>query len=191
VTVKWMFLIGVTPALLAGGCHSPRAIQTGPVDVIVEDGKAFPDDIAGRWKADTDGWELVFAPDGQIVSAVISLGRVRVVPGRTATVPTKSGGEGVFTPGRWTVHYAPDSDQLTVRIVMDRVRVEMGDTTIEGSGTDVFAGAIRPAEGAWQTQWTTFTHYTGRAPGRPPFDLSTDPTYGETKPLTFRKAADH
>ena len=189
VSVKWMFLICGVSALWAGGCNRPMGHRAGPVDVIVEGNKAFPSELAGRWKADTDGWEFVFAPNGQIVSAVISLGRVRVIPGQTTTVPTKSGGEGVFTPGRWTVHYAPGSGQLTVRIVMDHVRVEMGGNTIEGSSTDVFDGPIDPTASTWQMQWTTFTRYTGHAPGKPPFDLSTDPTYGETKPLTFRRVA--
>jgi len=185
-----MVLIGAVSALLAGGCHGPLENRAGPVEVIVEGNNSFPSDMAGRWKADEDGWELVFASDGRIVSAVIGLGRVPIIPGRTATVPTKGGGEGIFTPGPWTVHYAAGSGQLTVKIVMDHVRVEMGGNIIEGSSTDVFAGPIDPAKGTWQTQWTAFTRYTGRAPGKPPFDLSTDPTYGETKPLTFRKAAD-
>jgi hypothetical protein len=185
-----MFLICGVSALLAGGCNKSLDRRAGPVDVVVEGNTSFPSDLAGRWKADTDGWELVVAPDGRIVSAVISLGRVRVIPGQTTTLPTKGGGEGLFAPGQWTVHYAPPSNQLTVRIVMDRVRVEMAGNTIEGSSTDVFAGPINRAAGTWQAQWTTFTRYTGHAPGKPPFDLSTDPTYGETKPLAFRKVAD-
>ncbi len=189
MTVKWISLIFGVSSLLAGGCNKPMGNQAGPVDVIVEGNKPFPRELAGRWKADTDGWELVLAPNGRIESAVIGLGRVRVIPGRTTTVPTTSGGEGVFTSGRWTLHYAPSSGQLTVRIVMDHVRVEMGGNIIEGSSTDVFAGAVDLKAGTWQTQWTTFTRYTGRAPGKPPFDLSTDPTYGETKPLAFRRVA--
>ncbi len=187
---KWIFVVWGVSSLLTGGCHRPLDAAAGPVDVVVEGGKTFPGDIAGRWKADTDGWEFVFAPDGRIVSAVIGLGRVRVIPGRTTTIPTTSGGEGVFTPGKWIVHYAPGSDQLTLRIAMDRVRVEMAGNIVEGSSTDVFAGPVDLTQGMWQTQWTTFTHYTGHAPGRPAFDLSTDPTYGETKPLTFRKVTD-
>jgi len=189
VNVKWMFLICGVLSFLAGGCHRPLANQAGPVGVIVEGNKAFPGELAGQWKADTDGWELVFAADGRIVSAVISLGRVRVIPGQTTTVPTKSGGEGIFTPGQWTVHYLPSSGQLTVRIVMDHVRVEVGEGIMEGSSMDVFAGPVDPRADTWQTQWTTFTRYTVRAPGKPPFDLSTNPTYGETKPLLFRKVA--
>jgi len=185
-----MFLVCGLSTLLAGGCHKPLDRQAAGVDVVVEGSRAFPSDLAGRWKADEDGWEFVLAPDGRIVSVVISLGRVRVVPGRTTTVPTRSGAQGIFTPGQWAVNYAPDSGQLTVKIAMDRVRVEMGDSTIEGSSTDLFAGSIDPPRDTWQTLWTTFTKYTGHTPERPSFDLSTDPTYGETKPLTFRKVAD-
>lgn len=190
MNVKWMFLIWGASAMLAGGCHAIQGGTAEPVDVIVEGNKPFPADTAGRWRADEDGWEFVFAPDGRIVSARISFGRVAIVPGQTTTVPTKGGGEGVFTPGRWTVHDAPDSAQLTLKIVMAHVRVAMGDAVIEGSSTDVFAGPIDSVEGVWQTQWTTFTRYTARAPGKSPVDLSTDSANGETKPLTFRKVAD-
>jgi len=187
--LRWMF-VTFCLAVLVAGCHRPLKDSARAVDVIVEGDTTFPEDIAGRWQADQHGWEFVFAPDGQLLSAVISLGRVRVVPGQTTTVPTKSAGQAVFTPGRWTVHYLPDANELTVKIAMDHVQVEMGGSTIEGSSTDVFAGPIDPAQGTWQTLWTTFTKYTGHTPERPSFDLSTDPTYGETKPLTFRKVAD-
>ena len=187
---KWILLFWGLLVLLSGGCHKPIDKQTPAIDVVVEGNKAFPSDIAGRWRADEDGWEFVFAPDGRIVSAVISLGRVRVVPGQTATVPTRTGGQGVFTPGRWAVEYAPDSSQLTVKIAMDHVRVEMAGNVIEGSSTDVFAGPIDPVQGTWKTLWTTFTQYKGRTPEKPSFDLSTDPIYGETKPLVFRRIRD-
>ena len=190
MSAKYMFLVCGLSMLLAVGCHRPLDRQAAAVDVAVEGNRAFPSNIAGRWRADEDGWEFVLAPDGRIVSAVISLGRVRVVPGRTTTVPTRTGGQGIFAPGQWLVHYVPGSSQLTVKIAMDHVQVEMGGSTIEGSSTDVFAGPIDPAQGTWQTLWTTFTKYTGHTPERPSFDLSTDPTYGETKPLTFRKVAD-
>jgi hypothetical protein len=190
VTVKRVFLTCGVLALLSGGCHRPLDKPAGPVDVVVEGNRSLPSGITGRWKADADGWEFVLAPDGRIESAVISIGRVRVVPGRTTTATTKGGGDAIFAPGQWTVHYAPESGQLTVRIVMDRVRVEMGESTIEGSSTDVFAGPVNPQDGTWQTQWTTFARYIRHAPGKPPVDLSTDPTYGETKPLIFRKTAD-
>jgi hypothetical protein len=190
VNRKWMVLLCTLAVLPAGGCHSPQSGNVEPVDVIVDGGKPFSADLAGRWRADEDGWEFVLAPDGRIVSARISFGRVVVVPGQTTKVPAKGGGEGVFTPGQWTVHYSPDSAQLTLKIVMTHVRVAMSETVIEGSSTDVFVGSVDAADGLWQARWTTFTRYTAHTPGRLPVDLSTDPTDGETKPLVFRKVAD-
>ena len=185
-----MFLICSASMAIAGGCHKAVDRQAARVDVVVDGNKTLAGGIAGRWKADEDGWEFDLAPDGRILSAVIGLGRVRVVPGQTTTVPTRTGGQGTFTPGQWIVDYAPDSGQLTVKIAMDHVRVEMAGTTIEGSSTDVFAGPIDAAQGTWRTLWTTFTKYTGHTPEKSSFDLSTDPTYGETKPLIFRRVAD-
>lgn len=73
---------------------------------------------------------------------------------------------------------------------MAHVRVEMAGNIVEGSSTDTFVGTLDPAGRTWQTQWTTFTHYRGRTADNASFDLSTDPTYGDTKPLTFAKVDD-
>jgi hypothetical protein len=186
--VRWMF-VTFWLAVLVAGCRRPLTDSARAVDVIVEGNKAFPEDIAGGWRADQHGWEFVFAPDGQLLSAVISLGRVRVIPGQTTTLPTKSGDQAVFTPGRWTVHYLPDTSELTVKIAMDHVRIEMAGDILEGTSTDVFSGPIRPTDGVWQVQWTSFTRYKARTPTNISFDLSTRSEDGETLPLTFTKAA--
>jgi hypothetical protein len=175
-------------AILIGGCSRPLAYQPDTVKVAVEGGGEFPTILAGRWQAQQHGWEFQIEPDGRISSAVISFGRARVVPGQTTTMPTRSGNQAVFTPGPWLVHYAPSTRELTVRITMDHVRVEMAGNVVEGSSTDTFVGPVASTGHTWQTQWTTFTRYVGRSPERAAFDLSTDPTYGETRPLTFEKA---
>lgn len=184
--LKQVFLIGGL-ALLLMGCHRPLEERASGVKVVVEGGREFPDFLVGRWVADQHGWEIVLARDGRISSAVISLGRVRVTPGQTTTVPTKSGNEAIFTAGLWLVHYEPDTRTLTVKIVMDHVRVEMAGNILEGSSTDVFAGPVSPAGDTWQTEWTTFTRYTAHTPESTSFDMSTDPVYGETEPLLFHK----
>jgi hypothetical protein len=172
--------------LLSAGCHS--ATETAPgVNVVIEGPGTFPASVAGRWRADRDGWEFVFDSEGHIVSAVLGLGRVEVTPGHAVTLPTRSGGESVFEPGQWTVHYVPRTQQFTVNIALDHVRIDMAGTILEGRSTDVFSGAIAPADGVWQVQWTAFSRYTVQAPDQPPQELSTDETYGETKALTFQK----
>jgi len=171
-----------------GGCSRPVSRPAGAVDVMVEGPGAFPTTLAGRWQASRDGWELELEPDGQIAAAIVSLGRVRVIPGKTTTVPTVSGHEGVFTPGPWTVHYTPETRELTVRITLSHVRVEMAGNILEGSSTDTFVGPVDLVAGTWQTQWTTFTRYVAQTPDHQLIDLSTDPNCGETQSLTFRKA---
>jgi hypothetical protein len=169
------------------GCQSSSGAASSALSVQIEGQGQFPLAIAGRWKADRDGWEFEFAPDGRILSAVLSLGRVKIEPGKAVTVPTKGGGEGVFEPGDWTVHYVPGDGELTVKIGMDHVRVEMGGNTLEGAATDTFTGIISPADGVWQVNWTTLSDYTVHTPEGLKLNLATDPTYGETKPLTFEK----
>ncbi|OHB64804.1 MAG: hypothetical protein A2Y77_09470 [Planctomycetes bacterium RBG_13_62_9] len=185
-----MFAACAALALFGLGCS--RSLENRPKDVqvVIEGPGGFPLEMAGRWKADGPGWELVFAPDGRVLSAVLDFGQVEVVPGRTTTIPTKSGGKGVFTPGAWTVHYLPATRQLTVRIVMAHVRVEMAGNAIEGASTDVFVGPVEGAAGVWETQWTTFTRYKARTASRTSVDLSTEGLDGQTQPVTFRKTAD-
>ncbi len=169
------------------GCQSPGTGVRDNVQVITEGGEAFPASLAGRWEANLHGWEITFERDGRIASAVLSLGRVRVIPGRKTTVPTRGGGRGIFVPGPWTVHYVPATNQLTVKIVLDHVRVEMAGHVLEGRSVDTFSGTISAAEGVWQTQWTTFTQYKIHTEQEGDVELSTDPTYGETQALTFQK----
>lgn len=188
--MKWQWVLVLALwAILPGGCGRPQSSHADGAKVIVEGGGEFPGPLAGPWKAQQHGWEFAFEPDGRISSAIISLGRARVVPGQTTTVPTRSGDQGVFTPGPWTVHYVPGSRELTVRITMDHVRVEMAGNIVEGSSTDVFVGPVDPAGQTWRTQWTTFTQYVARTADHASVNLSTDPTYGETKPLIFEKTA--
>ncbi len=169
------------------GCQNPSAQPQRHQNVQVEGGGAFPPSLAGTWKADRDGWEFVIEPEGRISSAVISLGRVRVTPGESETLPTVEGGEGLFEPGEWTVHFDPDTGHLTVKIVMSHVRVGMAAAVLEGASTDTFTGPISPADDVWQVQWTNFSDYFLFMPDGTASELATDQTVGETHPLTFER----
>jgi hypothetical protein len=106
-----LILVYVLLVLAISGCQS-SAGNKRPVEVIVDGDGQFPDFLVGTWRADEGGWEFVFEPDGSISSAVISLGRTRMQPGRVTTVPTQLGGEGVYKPGLWTVQYSQESRDL-------------------------------------------------------------------------------
>ena len=118
--------LGVFPI---AGCP-PRIDDLPAVDVVVDDGGQFPEDLAGVWKADSGGWEIVIEPNGVISSAVVSLGRVRLKPGQTTVVPMKMGGKGVFQTGRWAVYYSNERRELTVEITIESFCVELGESVV-------------------------------------------------------------
>lgn len=177
-------------AMTVGGCGHTRSKEVAPVTVGTQDRSPFPAGLAGHWKSDRHGWEFVIEPDGRISSAVISLGRVQVYPGRTTTVTTVTGEQAVFTSGLWAIDYDPASRMLVVKIAMSRVRVPMGPQTLEGSSTDVFSGEVSPMMDTWQTQWTAFTDYRARTGASKSVELSTDKTYGDAQPLVFTRMPD-
>ena len=187
ITWALMAVLGVTAMMTVGGCAQPEDKPDVAMNVATEDGSVFPAALAGEWKSDRHGWQFVIEPDGRISAAVISLGRVRIAPGETASVPTISGAPAVFTPGPWTAHYDPTARMLTIKIAMSHIRVPMAQSVLEGSSADVFTGDVSPTMDVWQAQWTAFTDYTARTGESKPIDLSTDKTYGETQPLVFTK----
>jgi len=182
---KTFYLI-VASAFLLAGCQEMQNAETP--NVVVVGGEDFPPSLAGRWVSDRAGWQIVFDARGGITSVVLGLGQVEIVPGVKATVPTRGGGEGTFEPGPWTVDYEAETSRLTVKIVMDHIHIEMGSHVLDGKSGDVFSGPISATDGLWQTQWTAFTDYQVRTPDGESVTVATDPIYGETQPLTFRKS---
>jgi len=172
------------------GCNHPQTKSAEPVAVATQDGSPFPAALAGRWKSDRHGWEFVIEPDGRISSAVLSFGRIAVLPGQTTTLTTKTGEQATLTPGPWAIHYDPASGMLTIKIAMEHIHVPMTPNLLEGSSNDVFTGIVAPSMDTWQAGWTTFTSYKAHTADGQSTDLSTDKTYGETVALVFTKDAD-
>ncbi len=191
----WLCVAACVTASILGGCAAKPKPETKsksvqPMMVVTEDGSPFPAALAGRWVSDQQGWEFVFEPDGRIASAIIGLGRVRIVPGQTTSAATRANTQAVFTPGPWAVHYDPATRMLTVKITMDHVQVPMGPNLLEGSSTDTFVGVVSPAMNTWQAQWTAFTDYKARTSEGKSVDLATDDTHGQTETLVFVKSRD-
>ena len=181
---RLLVLLGCAVLLSAlAGCQNPNRA----VEVIIEGGGEFPEFLVGTWKADKDGWEFVFEPDGTISSAVISLGRIRVKPGQKTTLPMKKGGKGIFEPGQWLVHYAPAERELMVKISLENFYVQLGGGVLEGKSTDVFIGTISEDGNFWQADWTSFADYTAHTAKYPDFKMTEDPNYGHSQALTFEK----
>ena len=180
-------IVCLTTAILPMGCQGPAKPRQDAVSVVAQGKGKFPPELAGTWKANREGWEMVIEPDGSVASAVISFGRVRIIPGKSQTLTTQGGGEGLFEPGPWTVHYDPKTNDLIVKIVMSHIRIEMAEAVLEGTGVDTFAGPISAADGVWQAQWTNFSRYLLHRPDGSVSELATDETYGETIALPFER----
>ena len=167
---------------------SGGAVGTSGVEVIIVGGGAFPESLAGVWRSDKHGWEFRFLPDGTIATARISMGRQRVRPGKSETIPLKEGSEGVYTAGVWVVQYTPASRELAVDVVMDHIRMEMGANLLEGSQRDTLFGTINAAGDVWEVQWHSYPEYVSYAPE--PKKLTVDEDRAYVGPLIFKKIAD-
>lgn len=145
-------------ALLLSSCRSSTGDKRN-VEVIIDGDGQFPEFLVGKWKADKGGWEIVFEQDGTISSAVVSLGRVKMEPGRVAIVPMRLGGEGTFEPGQWTVQYLQEQRQLIVEITIAHFRTEMGDSVLQGQTRDFFTGKVSTDGQFWSAERYSFPEY--------------------------------
>jgi len=178
-------IYGLSLLTLSGCQNSTR--NESHVEVIIDGDGQFPAFLAGRWKADTGGWEIVFEPDGMISSAVVSLGRVRLKPGQVTTIPMKLGGQGVFEPGQWTVQYSQARRELIVEIAIEHFRVELGDSVVQGQTRDFFIGPVSVDDQLWWADWFTFPEYIADTKKYPNYKLPFDPNDNPRESLTFRK----
>jgi hypothetical protein len=185
MTAKELILSGsiCLMVLLFGGCQD-SGVAERRVEVLVAGGGIFPESLAGRWQAETNGWEFVFEADGTISSAVISLGRTRIVPGQTTVIAMRKGGKGIYEPGKWWVEYVPETRELTVEVVMKRLRLEFGDDLLEGSSKNVFSGRVSEDGRYWWAEWIQMPTYVIYTPER--YELPFDPE-GSARELVFEK----
>ena len=168
------------------GCRSGNITQK-PVEVIVDGNGQFPGFLVGKWQAEQGGWEFVFEPDGQISSAVVSIGRVTMKPGQTTTVPMRFGKRGVFESGIWTVQYLQEQRKLIVEISIDYFHAELGGNTIEGKTRDFFVGTISPDGSIWWTERYSYPEYTVTTQTYQNYTLPIDPNDNPKESVLFEK----
>jgi hypothetical protein len=168
------------------GCP-PRVVERPAVEVIVDGGEGIPDDLVGVWRADSGGWEFVIEADGTISSAVVSLGRVRLEPGRRTVVPMKMGGKGVFDAGQWTLHYSYERRELTVEITVENFRAELGENVIKGSSMDLFTGTVSPDGRSWWANRFSFPQYVADTKKHRDYEFIVDPNETPPEELLFQK----
>jgi len=179
-----LLLVYLFLAAVLSGCKNSAG---NDVEVIVDDGGQFPDFLVGTWKADEGGWEFVFEPDGKISSAVVSIGRAKLQPGRTTTVPMQMGGKGVYKPGLWSVQYSYNEQELIVEIAIDHFRVELGDDVIRGRTRDYFVGSVSADGKSWWADRLSFPEYVVDTGKYHNYKLPFDPTDNPRESILFQK----
>ena len=183
-----LLLFGLCVCLLAG-CPAPVEDRPG-VEVVIDGGLQFPAELAGVWKAESGGWEIVLEPNGTISSAIVGLSRVRMKPGQATRVPMKMGGKGVFEAGPWVVHYSHDRRQLTVEIAIANLRVELGkDDVLSGRRLDLFTGTISPDGKSWWASRFSFPEYVADTKKYRNHQLTVDPNDTPPEEFLFRKVS--
>lgn len=187
--MKKAILVLSSVCLIISGCQESAAIKGKPIEVTIEGGGEFPEFLAGTWEssAEQGGWRIVFEPNGTIPSIVHTMGRTELKPGLKTEVPMKMNKKSIFKPGKWVVNYDPATSTLTVEIRLAHFYSEIGTGTVEGSQTDIFVGPVSKDELQWNANWTTFLKAVARTPENPKTILETDPAYGESQDIIFKK----
>jgi len=183
-----LLLVYIILIVATNGCRSSAG---NGIEVIIDGGNGqFPDFLVGTWKAEEGGWGFVFEPDGQISSATVSIGRVKLQPGRKIAVPMQMGGKGVYKPGQWSVQYSYQQRELIVEITIDHFRVELGDDVIEGSTRDFFVGPVSTDGKSWWADRLSFPEYVVNTDKFHNYKLPFDPTDNPRESILFQKVTE-
>lgn len=174
-------------ALFFFGCNSPR----NAVEVIIDGDGQFPENLVGLWRSENNVWDIYLEPDGKVSWAVISLGEVKVEPGKTTTVPMKLGGKGIYKSGLWSVIYLQNQRELSVEIAIDYFRTELGDDVIHGKTRDIFTGSVSQDGTLWQTERFSYPEYIVDTKTYHNYKLPVDPNGNTKETLLFRKIKDN
>jgi hypothetical protein len=175
----------ILSVFLLNGCLNNAANKK--VEVIVDGNGQFPASLAGTWQTENGSWQIILEPDGKISSAVVSLGRVTLVPGKTTTVPMEMDGNGIFKPGQWTVRYSQQERELIIEIVIDSFRIELGENIIKGNTRDFFIGNVSKDGSLWWAQRFSYPQYTVDTEKFQNYLLPVDPNENPKESLLFQK----
>ena len=182
-----LLLFYVFIAAVNSGCRSPAG---DGVEVTIDGIGQFPEYLVGTWKAEEGDWEFVFEPDGKISSAIVSIGRVKLQPGRTTNVPMQMGGKGVYKPGIWSMQYSHQHRELVVEIAIDKFRVELGNDVIQGRTRDFFVGSVSADGKSWWADRLSFPEYVVNTGKYHNYKLPFDPKDNPRESILFRKVTE-
>jgi hypothetical protein len=104
---------------------------------------------------------------GQVVSAVITPGNVRVSPNSTTKVEMQDGMFSTYKTGDFLAEYNPEIRELTVELQLEHMELHIGEGKIVGHKRDIFAGHVDAEGGTWEVIWMEMFEYGPRFPMDP------------------------
>jgi hypothetical protein len=147
--MKWLMVLFGCVFLLFGGCQE-LSRNKSRAEVTIEEGSEFPRFLAGAWKADKQGWQIVFEPNGVISSAVVPLGGVEVRPNRKTGFPGPKGEPGFLEAGDFDVYYNQQGRELAVDIKIKQFcRYLVNSSILKGSWEYLIVGDVSGDGKTW------------------------------------------
>lgn len=148
-------LFGLSLLLGPTGCDKPNSV--------------LPPEVAGTWKAEKTPWEITLTPNGEVASAVIFMGGVKIKPNQTTKKQMLDGQYSTWKAGPCEVSYNPENRKLFVNILIEHMVGKMGDFTLEGFTDDFFTGPVSEDGKTWNANWINRFDYGERFPMDPNF----------------------
>lgn len=129
---------------------------------------AFPEFLAGVWRADKFNWAFRFEKDGSILRLEHNLaGKVRIEEEGVYLEGPDEGTFAVFIMGSCETKYDAKSRRLSVKVILDKflMRLPVGD--LEGRAEDYFDGPVSKDGKTWTVDWREYGWLEGAAPPDP------------------------
>jgi hypothetical protein len=150
--ILYLFVIAV------GGCRELTNSQ--------EPNTLLPPEAYGIWRAEDPAsrLEIEIGPDGEVVSAVVSPGGVKVYPNTTTNVEMLNGKISKYQAGSFLVAYDAEMRELNVSIDLLHLEIFIGDDKLEGEKRDFFSGTVSEDGELWDATWLEVFDYGPRLP---------------------------
>jgi len=145
-------MIAATLLTILSGCVAEHK----GVRVLVEGGSGFPEELAGTWVCEEQGWTIELDKTGYIPFMIIPMGRTEMHPGRETTfeIP-KYQGKAIYRPGLWTVTWSSGQRELGITTELEYFYHDVGNHAIEGSITDFLTGTVSDDGQTWSPELNT------------------------------------
>jgi len=152
--------------LVFGGCGQRGGKISSQPQLKSETRKgAFPEFLAGVWKADKYNWAFKFEEDGRISRLEhILAGKVKIEEEGVYMEGPDEGTFAVFIMGPCEAKYDAKSRRLSVKVTLDKFLMRLPVDDLEGWAEDYFDGPVSKDGKTWTVDWREYSWLEGATP---------------------------